>query len=197
MKTIEEQLIDREDKNAPKKFIKPRFSFRTWQYLEDIWPRDVRLKRDEKGNFHNDCYKIMSVILFSIRKAQVFAKKEGVSLLMEDLFLLFWFQRVEEGRENAGAEDYQLRTPLDWCHNLGMIKRSRLVRAGLVEYFPGKLRLLRVTTKGKILMSKMLEDVEQAHMDVKECVKNQPLKGQLKMNKFLARFTDVWKPLEP
>lgn len=172
-----------------------RFSYKTWQFLEDLWPRYVRLKLDAKGQ-PSEAYKVMSVAIFPLRWAQRMAKKEGHPLGLEDILLLFWIQRVEEARENVGAMDYDIGVPLSWGKGLTHKKEHRLIKAGLIEFYPGNLRVVRVTAQGKVLMAQMMEHVEKAHREVKDYVKAQPPWYQELCEKFMSRFTTVWKQLD-
>lgn len=171
-----------------------KFSGKSWQELEDIWPRSVRLKQDEDGNI-NDAYKIMSVLMFAIRKAQQAAKAEGYTLRMEDIFLLFWCQRVEEAKENMGAGDYETMRPLYYTLSLNMIKRHRLFQAKMLEYYPGDIRVCRVTAKGKVFMSTIMENIEQAHRDIKMWTNTQPEELRTKIGRVLSRFTKAWEKM--
>lgn len=162
------------------------FLGRTWQELEDIWPKNIRLA--------SEAYKIISVIspALQITRRQ-HEELTGKKLRVDDLFLLFWIHRCEEARENTATAPIVIGKPMQWNKKLYAIKQSRLYQFGLIEHFGRYVDLVRVTGEGKVLMKRFIENLEQAHRDLKYFVSSQPPEGAEKVNNYLQKYCFNWE----
>jgi len=174
------------DKNTDLKTYQElrKFSGTSWQELEDIWPKEIRIM--------SEAYKIMSVIYPAWRTLCLkhkWKENEGVGFRIDDLFMLFWVQRCEEAKGNVATEGYVISKPLSWNERMRVFKQSRLHRLKLVENMPYKgIRLYRVTAKGKLLMREFIEMLEQAHKDVRYFSSIQPPENGKKINDLMEKY---------
>lgn len=138
-----------------------RFSGATWGELEDIWPKSLRIT--------SDIHMILSVFYPAFNQMNRRMKEEeGITIRIDDFLLLFWYQRCEEAKGNVATLPYVVGKPLKWNARMLSIKQSRLFRMKLVENMPIKrLRMYRLTAKGKHLMKTFVNLLEQAHKDVR------------------------------
>lgn len=170
----------------------PAFSGRSWQELEDIWPRHIRLA--------SEAHKIISGISPALFAMNQDLKKRGIKLRSDELWRLFWIQRCEEAKENVGTDTYTIGKPHRWNLKLYYLKQSPLMRQGLIEWFPPRpgpaLKLVRVTALGKDILKTFIYYIEQAHRDVKQMVKDQPASGQERANRYLSTYCFNWTELE-
>jgi hypothetical protein len=160
-----------------------RFSGATWEELEDIWPKSLRIS--------SDVHMILSVFYPAFRQMNIRMKQEeGITIRIDDFLLLFWYQRCEEAKGNVATVPYVPGKPLQWNARMLSIKQSRLFRMKLIENMPLMgLRMYRVTAKGKQLMRKFVTFLEQAHKDVRFFAADCP--NVAKYNVALQRYLDL------
>lgn len=178
----------REELNDPEVYKElKKFSGASWQELEDIWPKEVRIS--------SEVYKIMSVLYPAwklLSKKYDFRRNEGVTLRLDEFFLLFWVHRCEDAKENVATAPYPIGKPLSYNARMLSFKTSRLFRLKLIENMPFKgIRVYRVTAKGKLLMREFIENLEQAHKDIKYFSKDQPPENAEMMNGVMRRWFEI------
>ena len=167
----------------------PMFSGRTWGELEDIFPRNMKLA--------SDAYKIITVLAPAWVKTKEFIKiNYGETIRWDDFTYLCWMQRVEDAKENVAFEAFSARMGLNCNNTLWWIKKSRLTKLGLVENLPIRAQFLyRITEKGKMIVKKFTEELEQAHknLDMWQSWKS-PERALNKVTPKLRDFFDIEIP---
>lgn len=164
-----------------------KFSGASWQELEDIFPKEIKVS--------SEAYIIMSVFYPAWRALSLkynFKKNEGTVLQIDDFFLLIWVQRCEDAKGNVATQGYTISKPLKWNQRMRSFKQSRLHRLKLVENMPYKgLQMYRVTAKGKLLIREFFDMVEQAHKDIRYFSSIQPKENQEKVDKIMRRYFEL------
>lgn len=167
----------------------PEFSGSSWKELHDIWPADVRVA--------SEAWKIISVFTPALLASQTFQKSllNGKYIGSRDLFILCLIQRCEEAKTNVATEGWPVLKAMNIGGKLWYARKSELTQLGLIENLPTTLRLYRVTGLGKTIIKNFVENVEQAHQNIKYWVSLQPDENAARVNKYLQAY--CFRPDEP
>lgn len=138
----------------------PMYSGKEWGELEDIFPRNIKLS--------SEVYTVITVLAPAWVATKAFIKSTyGDTIYWEDFTYLCWLQRVEDAKENVAFEAFSAMKGLNVNPKLWFLKKSRLTKLGLVENIPiPKQFLYRITGKGKMIVRKFHDEVEQAHKNL-------------------------------
>lgn len=167
------------------------FSGTSWRDLEDIWPADVRVS--------SEAWKMLAVFTPAWMATVIFMKEllNGEHIHARDFFILCWIQRCEEARANVSMEAWPAMKGMNIGGTLWRTRKAGLTKLGLIENMPAPfLRLYRVTGKGKMIMRNFIDNVEQAHRDVKGWVSSQPEENAEKVNRYFQRYCFNWDKME-
>lgn len=161
----------------------PEFSGKSWGELNDIWPADVRVA--------SEAWKIVSVFTPAWLATVNFMKAilDGKHIASRDFFILCWIHRCEESRENVAMDSWPAMKGMNIGGRLWYNRKSQLTKLGLIENMPtSNIRLYRVTEMGKLIMKKFIENVEQAHKDMKYWKSLQPPEEAAKIDRALQKY---------
>lgn len=165
------------------------FSGRSWQELENIWPRDMRLA--------SDVWKVMALFPPAEVQNRRFQKALiGVTISTHELCTLAWVQRCEEARENVATETYWMDRGLELNRRMANIRMSNITKLGLIEELPAHVRLYRVSDLGKTILRNLVEEMEKAHQNIQYWADSQPEEGKEKVNDYLTRYCFDWRDLD-
>ncbi len=174
---------------APKKKIWtkgkeiPKFSNKTWRELNSIWPIEKRLK--------SNAWEMLGLLLPAVTLTAKFVKKnyrgsENIRFSTRELLLLCYIMRCEEAKSNVGTENFSIGAGMDVNKRILNARKSILVKLGFIETLPSnKVRLYRLTPAGRMIVKKLVENIEQAHVDLNQWIADQPDSGAEKVNQFL------------
>lgn len=181
-----------------------KFSGKSWQDLEDIWPAPVRIS--------SEAWKVLSVIMPAWENLKVFIKSEfGFEvqsgwkskdpLVLRHIILLAWIQRCEEARSNVGAHTMPMS-----LGNISVVGRQihDLLKFGFVEKYPytgskignNNIRCYRVAPRGKILLRMFVKYLEDAHNDVHAFTGGMSDATRAKVDKYFSTYCFDWKELD-
>jgi hypothetical protein len=185
---MKEQLT----KNGKKKWIRgidyAEFSGMSWKEINDLWPPEVRTS--------SEAYLILSVMIPAFERFRTwYMQLEGFEnrgdlktvFWLRDLGLLAWFSRVEEAKGGLASRGNNLEMGLLQGQKGFQSRKSALIKSGLVEQFPIKGTYYRVTPKGRLILKKYIEFVEEAHVLIKEYVNHG---DEESMNKIFRHLID-------
>jgi len=161
----------------------PEFSGTSWRELEDIWPAHVRVA--------SEAWKMISVFTPALLASVTFQKSmmNGKYITSRDLFILCLIQRCEEARTNVATEAWPALKAMNIGGRLWYSRKAQLTKLGLIENIPAAgLRLYRVTGAGKMIIKNFVDNVEQAHQDIKHWVSLQPPENAERVNKYLQKY---------
>lgn len=184
-----------EEKPKKKKRWKPgvdmrEFSGKSWRELEDIWPTDVRLA--------SDVWKVMAVFPAAYEQNKRFQKVllNGEYLAVRELCQMAWVMRCEEAKQGVATETFWMDRGLELNRRMANIRAGKLSRLGLIEELPSRsFRLYRVSDLGRTVLRNLIEEMEQAHRNIKRWAAEQPEEGKERVNKYLSRFCFEWETL--
>lgn len=159
----------------------PLFSGKSWTELEDIWPKDLRIG--------SQAAHIIGVFFPAWVDTHRFVKSQfGFSINMREFLLLCWLQRVEEGRENVGFEGWAAMKGLNIGGRLWYARKARITKLGIVENYPLRYRLYRVTATGKTIIRYFCDAADQANMNLGEWLSTRDPESGAQLTKFLLDF---------
>lgn len=165
----------------------PLFSNKSWEELQDVWPKELRIV--------SDAYKIVCMLAPAWVLTQQFIKANyGESIAMRDFLTLCWLQRCEDARENVAFDSFPALKGLNMGGKLWYSHKSALTRLGLIENIPTRVRLYRITATGKMIIRKFVENIEQANQDLHRWMSYQPPEQVVKITKALKKFIDFEEP---
>jgi len=161
----------------------PEFSGKSWRELEDIWPAQVRVA--------SEAWKMISVFTPALIASVTFQKSmmNGKYIGSRDMFILCLIQRCEEARTNVATEAWPALKAMNIGGRLWYSRKAQLTKLGLIENIPAAgLRLYRVTGAGKMIIKNFVDNVEQAHQDIKHWVSLQPKENAERVNKYFQKY---------
>ena len=148
----------------------PEFSGKSFRYLQDLWPAEMRTS--------SEAFYIMAGMLYASRQITVFMKSmldvTGRQIRFMDLLLLAWCLRCEDAKEGLCTEAYALKKGLDQGMKTLWIRKAILTKYGLIENIPTPsvpgeyFKAYRVTEKGRIILRKFVELIDEAHRKLRE-----------------------------
>jgi hypothetical protein len=174
----EEKLLIRQHRRMrakhPRRWVygidMPQFSGKSWKDLQDVWPIELRTS--------SEAYYILCAFLPAWEKLKFFAAQllgletNKADLRFHDIGMLAWCSRCEEANEGLMADYLVAKLALMAGNNkkLFAVRKSILVKHNLLENIPNgpdhKLPVFycfRVTEKGRILLRKFIEFVDESH----------------------------------
>jgi len=147
----------------------PEFSGKSFRHLQDLWPPEMRTS--------SEAYYILAGMLYAFRRVTVFTNDllgiKGKSLRLNDFLLLAWCSRCEEAKEGLCTEAYALAKGVDQGMKTLWIRKAVLTKHGLIENIPNEVygdyfKAYRVTEKGRIILRKFVELIDEAHKKLRE-----------------------------
>lgn len=182
------------------------FSGKSWSDLNDIWPADIRIS--------SEAWKILSVVVPASELTIQFAKQHIPELTIKvgekkernqqfglrELLWLAWIQRCEEARDNVATDQFPMAKGFHQPLNVVANRKSVLTKLGLVESFPNvagepMVRLFRVTDRGKMILRNFVENLEQAHYNLREWISWQPQVHRDRITNYLSKYCFDWEEL--
>jgi hypothetical protein len=164
----------------------PEFSGTSWKDLEDIWPADVRV--------NSEAWKLLSVFFPAWLATKQFINtslniESKQSLNSQDLFVLCLIQRCEEARSNVAMQAWPALKAMNIGGRLWYARKAKLTKLGLIENMPAKSsRLYRLTGMGKLVIRTFIDNVEQAHKDIKYWTSLQPPEYAVRIDEYLNKY---------
>lgn len=190
------------------KFVDLRnFSGKSWSDLHDIWPADLRVS--------SEAWKILSVVVPASELTIQFAKQHIPELNLKvgekknrnqqfglrELLWLAWIQRCEEARENVATDQFPMAKGFHQPLKVVFNRKSTLTKLGLVENFPNwedgirDVRIYRVTDRGKMLLKNFVDNLEQAHYNLREWISWQPQVHRDRITDYLSKYCFDWEEI--
>lgn len=180
-----------------------QFSGKSWKQLEDIWPRDLRVS--------SEAWKIVSVMYPAWIQTKMFCGENlGMQVkrsrgkdsnkntfVFRDLLILAWMQRCEEARENVAFEHLPVVLGMHSFKSVLNPIKARLIRLDLVENLPTNRKLCRVTEKGKVILRYFVEQLEQAHYNLRKWMSDIPDETAEYVDKYLVNYCFNYADLFP
>ena len=168
----------------------PEFSGKSWKELNDIWPTDIRI--------NSEVWKIMAVA----PAAWIATKPFMITLLGETIDTqsfqtLCWVLRCQEAKDDIATEAWAPMKGLGISGNIWYNRKAKLTRLGLIENAPiGRFRMYRVTGKGKMIVRYYVDQLEQAHKNLRYWLTLQPEKYAIQVTKYLNKYWPGWNEIE-
>jgi hypothetical protein len=148
----------------------PEFSGRSWKELQDLWPPEMRTS--------SEAYYILVAFQPAWEKIKFFTAQllnmtvNKADLKFHDIGLLAWCSRCEELKEGLMADSAAVRQALMLGDNKRVFftRKAILTKYGLIENIPAgpeydlpTFYCYRLTEKGRIVLKKFVEFVDEAH----------------------------------
>ncbi len=186
----EEEKPKRKKRRWEKGIDMKEFSGSSWKELHDVWPADVRVA--------SEAWKILSVFQPAMMNTQKFIASlcGGVHFKPQDFYILCWIQRCEEAKSNVATESWSPKKGMNIGRTLWSARTAKLIKHGIIEDIPSPFRLYRVTKIGKLIIKNFIDNVEQAHQDIKYWVNSQPAENAEKVNRYLSQYCFEWEKLK-
>lgn len=168
----------------------PEFSGKSWKELNDIWPVDVRIS--------SDVWKHISVAYPAFMVTQQFMKTllKGESIKFRDFLILCWIQRCQEAKDDIATEAWAPMKGMNISGNIWYNRKASLTRLGLLENMPGeRFRMYRVTGTGRMIIKYYVDQVEQAHKNLRYWLSLQPEEYAKKVTKYLNNYWPGWNEI--
>ncbi len=168
----------------------PEWSGKSWKELDDIWPATVRVQ--------SEAWKIISVSYPAFIVTQEFMKTlVGDKIQFREFLVLCWIHRCEEVKAGIATESWAPMKGMNISGAIWYNRKASLTRLGLIENAPvGRIRLYRVTGNGKMVIRYYVDQLEQAHKNLRYWVSLQPDKYAIQVTKYLNRYWPGWDSME-
>lgn len=139
----------------------PDFSGKTWSELNDIWPAEDRVQ--------SDVFLIMALFAPAWNKLMRFIRdtydiQHGFD--RGSFFLLCWMQRVQDAKQDLAFHAWPVMKGINVGGRLWYAKKAFLTKHGFIENMPSRNMAYRVTEKGKIIMKKFIEYVDESRQEL-------------------------------
>ncbi len=163
----------------------PELSTASWKDLQDQWPAEIRIA--------SDAWKIISVSQPAWVAMRPFMKEllNGESIGFRDFQMLCLIYRAQEAKDGYGTQNFPILKSLNIGGTLWYARKSKINKLGLVESRQ-KVRVYRVTGLGIALIKRYIENLEQAHKDLRHWISIQPDEQAREVIKYLNRFWPEW-----
>lgn len=176
----------------------PEFSGKSWKDLNDVWPISMRTS--------SEAYYILCGFLPAFDKIRPFVKELTGSdqpIHFRDILLLAWCSRCEEAKDGLCTEQYPFQKGINQGLRTFWIRKAKITKIGLIENVPTNTytRAYRVTEKGRIVLRKFVELVDEAHIKLRDVwskdVPGTKYADHKPIDKFIRRMTgDEPPPVE-
>ncbi len=166
----------------------PPFSGKNWWELEDIYPRDQRI--------NNEIWKVIGLMGPAWLISKQFCKDlTGETIRRRDFELLCYMQRCEEARDNVGMDTYALVKGLTLSGTILHAQKAKIQKLGLVERLPvPRMRIYRVTQKGKLLIKNFHDNLRQANDNLAYWISLQNETTRKEINRLLCKHYPGFGP---
>lgn len=169
----------------------PFFSGATWGEIEDIYPKEKRIA--------SDIWRVIGLMAPAWVLSRAYCNElVGAPIHFRDFQMLCFLNRVEETKASLALDPYPLLKAFNIGGTLFYKRKVDLHRLGLIEKMPlPRVRLYRITPKGKLLIKHFHDNLEKANDNLLYWVYAQPKEHQDKITRILRKYYLGWEIISP